>query len=168
MTTHLPPADPAEGRADLERDRNIEVLLDELVAAPGEELPADFSSRVLASRPFAPWEVARAPHWKLPAGVGLGLLAGSLGLGLTPLWSLGPGTAVTVWGELLAVALGRPLGTLMTALPLLADGTGRAARALTPATVVLLGLAAGLATATVVAALGRFRAPAASVARPRG
>ena len=70
------------------------MLLDELVTIPrGDELPADFAARVLARRPFAPWEVSRASYWRLPAGIGLGLLAGSLGLALTPLWSLGPGTA---------------------------------------------------------------------------
>lgn len=168
MTTNAAPPDPAEGKADLEHDRKLEVLLDELVAAPAEELPADFSARVVASRPFAPWEVARAPHWRVPAGVGLGLLAGSLGLGLTPLWSLGPGTAVTVWGELLAVAFGRPIATLATALPLLADGTGRAARAASPVTIALVGLAAGLAITSLAAALGRLRAPAVSAVRPRG
>jgi hypothetical protein len=168
MTTNAKTPDPAPGKGDLERDRKLEVLLDELVAVPTEELPADFSARVVAARPFAPWEVARAPHWKIPAGVGFGLLAGSLGLGLTPLWSLGPATAVAVWSELLAVAFGRPLATFATALPLLLDGAGRAARAVSPGTVVALGMAAALATVSLGAALGRLRGPARSASRTRG
>lgn len=168
MTTNASPPDPAPGKGDLERDRKLEVLLDEMVAVPAEELPADFSARVVASRPFAPWEVARVPYWKVPAGVGLGLLAGSLGLGLTPLWSLGPATAVIVWSELLAVALGRPLAMLVTALPLVADGAGRAARAVSPGTVVALGMAAALATLSLGAALGRLRRPVRSASRQRG
>jgi hypothetical protein len=168
MTTNATTPDPAPERGDLERDRKLEVLLDELVAVPAKELPADFSARVVAARPFAPWEVARGPFWKIPAGVGLGLLAGSLGLGLTPLWSLGPATAVTVWSELLAVALGRPLATLVTALPLVADGAGRAARAVSPGTVVALGMAAALATVSLGAALGRLRRPVRSASRHGG
>ncbi len=107
MTTNALTTDSGPAPGDLERDRRLEVLLDELVTIPrGEELPADFAARVLARRPFAPWEVSRVSYWRLPAGIGLGLLAGSLGLALTPLWSLGPGTALTVWAELVAVAFG--------------------------------------------------------------
>ena len=121
-----------------------EVLRDELVTSPGgEELPADFATRVLDRRPFAPWEVSRVAYWRLPAGIGLGLLAGSLGLALTPLWSLGPATALTVWTELVAVAFGRPVATLVTALPLLVDGTSRAAHAVSPGSLALLGAVAG-------------------------
>ena len=161
MTTETAPAP-----GDLERDRKLEVLLDELVTVPaGDELPTDFAQRVLERRPFAPWEVARGAHWRVPAIVGIGFLGGSLGLALTPLWSLGPGTAVTVWGELLAVAFGRPVATLVAALPLVAEGTGRAAREVSPAAVLLLGAFAGLAAASLGAALGRLRRPALSVSR---
>ena len=154
---------------DLERDRRLEVLLDELVAAPrGEELPADFASRVVAARPFAPWEVSRASHWKVPAGIGLGLLAGSLGLALTPLWSLGPSTALTVWTELLAVALGRPVATLVAAFPLLSEGAGRAASAVSPAAVALVGASAAGAAATLGLALGRLRRNPLTAGRARG
>jgi len=154
---------------DLERDRRLEVLLDELVAMPrGEGLPADFAARVVSARPFAPWEVSRASHWKVPVGIGLGLLAGSLGLGLAPLWSLGPGTAVTVWTELLAVALGRPVATLVSALPLLTDGAGRVAGAASPATVAVLGASAVGAAATLGLALGRLRRAAPAAGRTRG
>ncbi|MBI5443185.1 MAG: hypothetical protein HY900_18460 [Deltaproteobacteria bacterium] len=130
MTTNALTTDPAPAPGELERDRRLEVLLDELVTIPlGKELPADFAARVLDRRPFAPWEVSRASFWKVPAGIGLSLLAGSLGLALTPLWSLGPGTALTVWAELVAATFGRPAATLLTALPLIAEGTGGAALA---------------------------------------
>lgn len=143
---------------DLERDQRLEVLLDELVAMPrGEGLPADFAARVVAARPFAPWEVSRSSHWKVPAGIGLGLLAGSLGLALSPLWSLGPSTALTVWSELIGVALGRPVATLVSAFPLLSEGAGRAAAAVAPGTVAVLGVSAAGAAATLGLALGRLR-----------
>lgn len=153
MTTESPiPA------GDLERDRRLEVLLDELVAKPrAEELPADFAARVVAARPFAPWEVSRSSHWKVPAGIGLGLLAGSLGLALSPLWSLGPSTALTVWSELIAVALGRPVATLVSAFPLLSEGAGRAAAAVAPGAVAVLGVSAAGVAATLGLALGRLR-----------
>jgi hypothetical protein len=153
---------------DLERDRRLEVLLDELVATPREEgLPADFAARVVAARPFAPWEVSRSAHWKVPAGVGLGLLAGSLGLALTPLWSLGPATALTVWTELLAAALGRPVATLLAAFPLLSDGAARTAEAVSPAAVALVGASAVGVAATLGLALGRLRRAVPSAGRTR-
>jgi hypothetical protein len=168
MTTNALTTEPGPAPGDLERDRKLEVLLDELVAVPGgDELPSDFASRVLERRPFAPWEVSRAGHWKVPLAVGVGLLGGSLGLALTPLWSLGPATAVTVWAELLAVAFGRPVATFVSALPLLAEGTGRAAREVPAGTVVLLGTLAGAVAATLGVALGRLRRPAAASAPRR-
>ncbi len=169
MTTNALTTDSGPAPGDLERDRRLEVLLDELVTIPrGEELPADFAARVQNRRPFAPWEVSRVSYWRLPAGIGLGLLAGSLGLALTPLWSLGPGTALTVWSELVAVAFGRPVATLVTALPLLAEGTGRAAQAVSPGALALLGALAGVTAASLGLALVRFRRPASSVAPRRG
>lgn len=160
--------DAAPHAGDQERDRRLEVLLDELVAAPRrEELPADFAARVVAARPFAPWEVSRGANWKVPAGIGLGLLAGSLGLALTPLWSLGPATAATVWTELLGIAFGRPVGTLVTALPLLSEAASRTAEAVSPGTVALLGVAAAGVFATLGLALGRLRRGALSVRRIR-
>jgi hypothetical protein len=169
MTTNVLTTDSTPIPGDLERDRRLEVLLDELVTIPnGEELPADFVARVLDRRPFAPWEVSRVSHWRLPVGIGLGLLAGSLGLALTPLWSLGPGTAFTVWAELVAVAFGRPAATLVTALPLLVEGTGRAAQAVSPGALALLGAVAGVTAASFGMALVRFRRPASSVAPRRG
>ncbi|HYN41444.1 MAG TPA: hypothetical protein VE129_06690, partial [Thermoanaerobaculia bacterium] len=95
-------------------------------------------------------------------------LGGSLGLALTPLWSLGPGTALTVWAELVAVAFGRPAATLVMALPLLAEGTGRAAQAVSPGALALLGAVAGVTAASLGLALSRLRRPAASAALRRG
>jgi hypothetical protein len=166
MTTNALTTDSAPAPGYLERDRKLEVLLDELVTVPGgDELPIDFAKRVLDRRPFAPWEVSRASHWRLPAGIGLGLLAGSLGLALTPLWSLGPATAFTVWTELVAVAFGRPAATLVTAFPLLAEGTGRAAQAVAPGAVVLFGVVAGIVTASLGVALGRLRRPVSAISQ---
>lgn len=154
---------------DLERDREMEVLLDELVSDDSRDaLPVDFASRVLAGRPFAPWEVSRSSHWKVPFGVGAGLVAGSLGLALTPLWSLGPGTALTVWSELLAVAVGRPVATLATSLPLLAEAAGRVSGTVSPVSVAGLGGAAVLAAGSLGIALARLRRPAVSTAPRRG
>lgn len=169
MTTNAINTDSAPAPGELERDRRLEVLLDELVTVPqGDELPADFATRVLDRRPFAPWEVSRASFWRVPAGIGLGLLAGSLGLALTPLWSLGPGTAFTVWAELVAVAFGRPVATLVTALPLLAEGTGRAAQALPRGAIALLGAVAVAAALSLGMALVRLRRPSAAVAPLQG
>ena len=163
MTTNALPPEITPTPGDLDRDRKLEVLLDELVAVPGgEELPADFATRVVERRPWAPWEVTRPSSWKVPVAVGLGLLGGSLGLALTPLWSLGPGTAFTVWAELIAVAFGRPAAALASAFPLMAEGVGRAAQAVSIGTVVLFGVLAGVSAATLGAALGRLRRPAAS------
>ena len=168
MTTNALTPEPTPAPGDLERDRKLEVLLDELVAAPdGEELPADFANRIVEHRPWAPWEVSRPSSWRVPAAVGLGLLGGSLGLALTPLWGLGPGTAVTVWVELLAVAFGRPVATLFSALPLMAEGAGRAAQAVSPGAVVLSGVLAGVSAATLGVVLGHLRRPAATAASRR-
>lgn len=168
MTKNALTPEPALAPGDLDRDRKLEVLLDELVAAPGgEELPADFASRIVEHRPWAPWEVTRRSSWRVPAAVGLGLLGGSLGLALTPLWSLGPGTALTVWAELLSVAFGKPVATLLSALPLMAEGAGRAAQAVSPGAVVLSGVLAGVSAATLGVVLGRLRRPAASAAPRR-
>jgi hypothetical protein len=169
MTKDVLLTDAPPNPVDAERDRKLEVLLDELVTVPsGDELPPDFANRVLARRPFAPWEVSRAAHWRVPAGIGLGLLGGSLALALTPLWSLGPGTAVTVWAELLAVAFGRPVATFVTAFPLLAEGTSRAAQAVSPGGILLVGSLAGAVAVSLGLALGRLRRPVASSIPRRG
>jgi hypothetical protein len=112
-------------QAEIERDRRLELLLDECVAAspvPGPE----FTAAVLAARPFAPWEVRKARAWRIPAAAALGLLAASLGVFLAPLWSLGPATAVDLWVRVLAAASSGALGAALSAAPALADATGRA------------------------------------------
>ncbi len=168
MTMHARTAAETPTPAELELDQRMEVLLDEMVASrTRKELPPDFATRVAAARPFAPWEVARPSFWRLPVVVGLGLLAGSLGLALTPLWSLGPATALTVWAELLAVAFGSPVASLVAALPLLAEGTERAAGAVSPGAVALLGGAAALVAGSLLGALARFRRPELPVVRRR-
>ena len=55
---------------EIERDRRLELLLDECVAsspAPGAELTA----AILAARPFAPWEVRKARAWRAARPRGL-------------------------------------------------------------------------------------------------
>src|SRR5258706_188229 len=68
MTTSEEPFGPTptpESPEAAELDRRIEALLDELVAqAPPHEAPADLTARVLAARPFAPWEVRHG--WAIP------------------------------------------------------------------------------------------------------
>lgn len=157
----VPAADPL--------DRKLELLLDESVAsrAGTEALPEGFASRVAASRPFAPWEVRQARAWRVPLGVGALLLGGSAGLGLAPLWTLGPATAIEVWTDLVLAGSVRPVVTLVEALPLLGRGVARVSGSvpgLVAATLVLLGVAGA-------AALSRGFAPAAgrrgADARPR-
>ncbi len=107
---------------ELGRDRELELLLDECVASspvPGPELTA----RILAARPFAPWEVRRARAWRVPALAALGLLAASLAVFLAPLWSLGPGTALELWVRVIAAsASGAAAG--LAAAPVLANAAG--------------------------------------------
>lgn len=112
-------------REELERDRRIELLLDECVAsspAPGTDLTA----AILAARPFAPWEVRRARAWRVPALAASGLLAASLAVFVAPLWSLGPGAAADLWARVIAVSATGALGTALAAAPALAAATGRA------------------------------------------
>ena len=68
----------------------------------------------------------------------------------------------------MAVAFGRPVATLVTALPLLAEGTSRAAHAISPGSLALLGAVAGAMAASLGMALVRFRRSASSVAPRRG
>lgn len=109
---------------ELERDRRLELLLDECVGAspaPGPELTA----AILAARPFAPWEVRRARAWRTPALAGLGLLAASLAVFLAPLWSLGPIAAMDLWMRVIA-ASASGAAAAVAAAPALVDATGRA------------------------------------------
>ncbi|MEO8053722.1 MAG: hypothetical protein ABI768_01115 [Acidobacteriota bacterium] len=110
---------------EMERDRRLELLLDECVAssqAPGPELTA----AILAARPFAPWEVRKARAWRVPALAASGLLAASLAVFLAPLWSLGPLAAMDLWVRVIAASASGALGAALAAAPALADATGRA------------------------------------------
>ena len=128
-----------------ERDRRLELLLDECVAsspAPGPELTA----AILAARPFAPWEVRKARAWRAPALAASGLLAASLAVFLAPLWSLGPVAAMDLWVRVIAASASGALGAALAAAPALADATGRAlagADGLKPALGGLLLLSGG-------------------------
>lgn len=118
-------AHEAPTREEAERDRRLELLLDECVGtspAPGPELTA----AILAARPFAPWEVRRARSWRLPALAASGLLAASLAVFLAPLWSLGPVAAMDLWVRVLASSASGALGAAIAAAPAFAEGAGRA------------------------------------------
>jgi hypothetical protein len=108
-----------------ERDRRLELLLDECVRSspvPGPELTA----AVLAARPFAPWEIRKARAWRAPALVASGLLAASLAVFLAPLWSLGPVAAIDLWVRVIAASASGAFGAALAAAPALADATSRA------------------------------------------
>lgn len=127
-------------------DQDMELLLDQLVEGEEQGLPKGFAEKVHAARPFAPWETRQRRHWKTP-GLVLGLFAGSsAALGLTPLFRLGPGTALDVWAHLLAVSLVRPVMVALDAGPLVARGVSKAVGA-SPGSLPLLavGALAGLA-----------------------
>lgn len=130
---------------ELERDRRLELLLDECVGsipAPGPELTAS----ILAARPFAPWEVRRARAWRAPALAAFGLLAASLAVFLTPLWSLGAAAATDLWVRVIAASASGAVAAALAAAPALADATGRAlagAEGFKPALGALLLLSGG-------------------------
>lgn len=152
MPTETNPS-PVDGqnRAD-ELDRKLEGLLDESVRThdgPGG-LSEGFASKVAAARPFAPWEVRHGRPWRVPLGVGGLLLAGSFGIGLAPLWTLGPATALETWTDLVLAGSVRPVATLIEALPLLGRGLSRLASAAPPAWTWLLLLAGAAGAATLV------------------
>jgi len=108
---------------EIELDRRLELILDECVAsslAPGPEL----TKRILAARPFAPWEVRRARACRFPALAAFGLLAASLAVFLAPLWSLGPATAAELWVRVLAASASGAAASLFAAAPALAGAAG--------------------------------------------
>lgn len=118
-------ATPSE--LELERDRRLELVLDECVSTcPAASWEAGLTARVMAARPFAPWEVRRARAWRAPAVAAVGLLAASIGLFVAPLWTLGPGTAVEVWARVMAAGTAGGFPALLASLPLLADALGTA------------------------------------------
>ncbi|HQQ78641.1 MAG TPA: hypothetical protein PLB01_14895, partial [Thermoanaerobaculia bacterium] len=103
---------------EMERDRRIELLVDECVRsspAPGPE----FTAAILAARPFAPWEVRKARAWRVPALAASGLLAASLAVFLAPLWSLGPAAAMELWARVVVASASGALGAALAAAPAL-------------------------------------------------
>lgn len=132
---------------EIERDRRLELLLDECVGAspvPGPELTA----AILAARPFAPWEVRRARAWRVPGFAALGLLAASFAVFLAPLWSLGPVAAMELWVRVIAASFSGAVAAA-AATPALAEAAGRAlsgAGSLRPALGGLLLLSGGSLT----------------------
>jgi hypothetical protein len=84
---------------EIEADRRLEALLDDLAARTASAPPADFTRRVMEARGFAPWEVRSRRAWRVPLLAASGLAAGTAGLALLPLWSLGPGTALQTWAR---------------------------------------------------------------------
>jgi hypothetical protein len=117
----LPPS-PEE----LERDRRMELVLDECVMASPAAPEAEFTARVMAARPFAAWEVRRAEAWRIPALAAAALLAASLAIFLAPLWSLGPGTAFETWARVMAAGTAGGLPALLAAVPALASAVAAA------------------------------------------
>src|ERR1700690_607130 len=133
----LPPPSPEE----LERDRRMELILDECVmGSPASLFEAELTARVMAPRPFAAWEVRRAGAWRIPALAAAALLAASLAIFLAPLWSLGPGTAFETWARVMAAGTAGGLPAL-AAMPALASAL---AAALAGAPGMRPALAAGL------------------------
>ncbi|MGZ5428899.1 MAG: hypothetical protein ACXWFS_07815 [Thermoanaerobaculia bacterium] len=117
----LPPS-PEE----LERDRRMELVLDECVMASPDAPEAEFTALVMAARPFAAWEVRRAGAWRIPALAAAALLAASLAIFLAPLWSLGPGTAFETWARVMAAGTAGGLPALLAAVPALASALAAA------------------------------------------
>jgi len=139
------------GAADLERDRKLEVLLDEMVAS-SPVLSADFAARVARTRPFAPWEVRRPSAWRAPLLATSGLFAASLAVFFAPLGQLSPGTALSVWGQLVAAALSSPVSTALGAAPALAVAADSLRSSLIPGTgFAILGVGAAFGAATIAA-----------------
>jgi hypothetical protein len=118
----LPPS-PEE----LERDRRMELILDECVmASPAHDFEAELTARVMGARPFAAWEVRRAGAWRIPAFSAAALLSASLAIFLAPLWSLGPGTALETWARVMAAGTAGGLPGLLAAVPALASALAAA------------------------------------------
>jgi hypothetical protein len=142
---------------ELERDRRMELLLDECVTGmPAAPFEADLTARVMAARPFAAWEVRRARAWRIPALGAAALLAASLAIFLAPLWSLGPGTAFETWARVMAAGTAGALPAL-AAVPGLANALS-VALADVPGTRPALGgalLASGGAFALLARRLAR-------------
>jgi hypothetical protein len=118
----LPPS-PEE----LERDRRLELILDECVmVSPEAPFEAELTARVMAARPFAAWEVRRARAWRVPALAAVTLLAASLAIFLAPLWALGPSSAFETWARVMAGGTAGGLPALLAAGPSLASALAAA------------------------------------------
>jgi hypothetical protein len=162
--------------AELARDRRLEIILDECVmASPVHGWEADLAARVMAARPFAPWEVRRARAWRAPALAAGGLLAASLGVFLTPLWSLGPETALEMWVRAVAAGTTAGLPALLAAIPTIAGALGAVASSAPGVRTALAGglLASGAIFGTLATLSRRMtrrplRLAGARVGTPRG
>jgi hypothetical protein len=107
---------------ELELDRRMELVLDRYVTAFEPPVwEGELTARVMATRPFAPWEIRRARAWRAPALAAVGFLAASLAVFLTPLWSLGPQTALEMWVRVMAAGTAGGLPALFAAVPTFAD-----------------------------------------------
>jgi hypothetical protein len=129
MNESTPSAQPVAppSKEELELDRRLELILDECVAASqAARWESELTARVMAARPFAPWEVRRARAWRAPALAAGGLLAASLAVFLAPLWSLGPQTALEMWARVMAAGTAGGLPVLLAAMPALADALAAA------------------------------------------
>ncbi len=134
--------------AEMELERKLELLLDEMVAF-SPTLPSDFAERAAARRPFAAWEVRHSSTWKVPALAGAGLLSASAAVFVAPVGQLAPATAFTVWGHLVTAALSSSVSAAFSAAPALV-AAGEALRgSATPALgLVVLGSGAIFGAAT--------------------
>lgn len=160
-------------KEELERDRRLETILDECVMnsqAPAWE--AGLTARVMAERPFAPWEVRRARAWRAPALAAGGLLAASLAVFLAPLWSLGPQTAFEMWVRVIAAGAAAGVPALFAAMPSLANALGSALSGMPGSRPALAGalLASGAIFAVFAGRLSRrpSRLASARVGTPHG
>lgn len=144
---------PAEKAADAK----LELLLDEALASrTTDPLPLEFTGRVLAGRPFAPWEVRRASVWKVPVLAFFALLGASAAVFALPLFRLGPGTAFALWGWATLAALTRPVVALVSSMRLLPQAGEAVGQALGGGTALFAG-ASALVSLALTALLARRR-----------
>ena len=129
---------------EIEADRRLEALLDDLAARTASAPPADFTRRVMEARGFAPWEVRSRSAWRVPVLAVSGLAAGTAGLALLPLWSLGPGTALQTWARVAFAVVSRPVELLTSFGPALSSAAQAVATALPQGALVTAGVATAL------------------------
>jgi len=144
--TFLPPS-----KAEMELDRKLQSLLDEIVASSPEPSSL-FAARVASARPFAPWEVRTGGVWRAPLFSAAALLTVSLAVFLAPLGQLSPAAALTVWGQLLLAAFSSPASGLLAAGPALLSAADALRSTAPPAAAIgLLGAGAAFGAAAVAA-----------------